>query len=91
MAKKKGFFNYILMLLNILTGKLSFVGAPIITEVKDSSQFDYKPGLTGLVQINSERIKSDQIRENFELHYLKNQSLFLDIEIILQSLKKRFK
>ena len=88
MADKKGFFNFLLMLINILTGKLSFVGAPIIMDAKDSSQFDYKPGLTGLVQINSERIQNEQIKENFELHYLKNQSLFLDIEIILQAIRK---
>ncbi len=90
-AKKKGIFNFILMLINVLTGKISFVGAPIITNSNQSSQFDYKPGLTGLVQINSERILNEQTKENFELHYLKNQSLFMDIEIILQAIRKWIK
>ncbi|MBN1408561.1 MAG: sugar transferase, partial [Calditrichaceae bacterium] len=91
MAQKKGIFNFILMLINILTGKLSFVGAPISTNPMNSSQFSYKPGFTGLVQINLERIQNDQTRDNYELHYLKNQSLFLDIEIILQAFRKHVK
>ena len=76
------------MMINILVGNISFVGAPIITEKHEKSQFDYKPGLTGLVQINNERIQNDQSKENFELHYLKNQSLFMDIEILLQAFVK---
>ena len=59
-AKKKGMFNFILMMVNILTGKLSFVGAPIVADPNKSSEFDYKPGITGMIQINSERIQNQQ-------------------------------
>ena len=81
-------FYFLMMLIYILKGEISFVGAPINFEPGYISQFEYKPGLTGLVQLNEERIQNDQTRENFELHYLKNQGLLLDIEILLQTLIK---
>jgi lipopolysaccharide/colanic/teichoic acid biosynthesis glycosyltransferase len=78
-------------MINILIGKISFVGAPLRFEKQEKSQFNYKMGLTGLVQINVERIQNEQSKENFELHYLKNQNLFMDVEILLQALFKWIK
>ncbi len=90
-SKKKGFLRFLLNLFETLRGNLSFVGAPITSNIKEAPQFDYKPGLTGLVQINRQRIISDQNLENYELYYLKNQNLFVDLEIILRTLFKPFK
>ena len=88
LSGSNGMFYFLMMLIYILKGEISFVGAPINFEPGYISQFEYKPGLTGLVQLNEERIQNDQTRENFELHYLKNQGLLLDIEILLQTLIK---
>ena len=83
--KGKG-LSFTLHLLNILRGDLSFVGAPLAEKPEDAPMFDYKPGLTGLVQINRDKITSSEIYESFEAHYLKNQSLLLDVEILVQAI-----
>jgi lipopolysaccharide/colanic/teichoic acid biosynthesis glycosyltransferase len=45
-----------------------------------------KPGLTGLLQVNyHEDLTAGEI-EKYTLYYAKNQSLMLDIEILLKSL-----
>ncbi len=84
-AKGKG-LKFTLNLLNILSGDLSFVGAPLAEKSQDAPLFDYKPGITGLVQINKDKITSEELYEAFEAHYLKSQNLFLDIEILLRAL-----
>ncbi len=78
--------RFTLNLLNVLLGRLSFVGAPMATSEEEAPFFDYKPGLTGLVQINRERITDQEIREAYEAHYIKNQNLFLDLEILFKAL-----
>ncbi len=83
--KGKG-LRFTLNLINILLGKLSFVGAPLARSPKEAPLFDYKPGLTGLVQINRDKISNPEMYETFEAHYLKSQNLFLDIEILLRAL-----
>ncbi|MEJ2052838.1 MAG: glycosyltransferase [Calditrichaceae bacterium] len=89
-AQKNGILNFILMLINVLTGKLSFVGAPVRTLSGRKPYLDYKPGVTGIVQINQNRIQNSQAEENFELHYLKNQNLFMDSEILFQAILQKF-
>lgn len=76
--------NRLLMFWYILSGKMSLVGAPINSE--RSMQFDYKMGLTGLVQINKNRINSVEDRENYELYYLQNYSVWLDIDIMVKTI-----
>jgi lipopolysaccharide/colanic/teichoic acid biosynthesis glycosyltransferase len=43
-------------------------------------------GLTGLVQLNQHAGLSKEERERFELYYAKNQSLWLDLEILVRAL-----
>jgi lipopolysaccharide/colanic/teichoic acid biosynthesis glycosyltransferase len=45
-----------------------------------------KPGLTGLIQLQRNRTLSEQEREQYNLYYAKNQSLALDVEILLKTL-----
>jgi len=78
--------TFYVRLWDILRGQLSFVGAPLDIFQGESGALDYKPGLTGLLQVNADRLINPQSRENYELHYLKNHSLFMDIEILLKSL-----
>jgi hypothetical protein len=83
------------MLLLVFRGKLTLVGAPLDYFSSSSAlqKYFYQPGITGLVQINKMNIASPEDSEKFHLFYLKNQSILLDLEIILktiwQFLKKR--
>ncbi len=76
----------------VFAGKLSLVGSPLreAGENGATSQYLYKPGLTGLVQINRDKIYVPDDAEKYHLYYLKNQSTFLDLEIILKSIIKAF-
>jgi len=76
--------NFTLNLLNILIGKISFVGAPMTTVEREAPIYDYKPGLTGIVQINRDKITDDEMRKTYEAHYIKNQGLFVDLEILIK-------
>ena len=84
-SNKKG-LRFTLNLWNILLGKISFVGAPMTGKKEEAPAFDYKPGLTGIVQINQDRITNEEIRQTYEAHYIKNQSLFLDLEILVRQI-----
>ncbi len=79
--------NNWLMLWDVLRGKFSLVGAPLEYFQQDSGSPDYfyKPGLTGLVQLNRDKLTSGDDAEKYHLFYLKNQSVLLDLEIILKS------
>lgn len=68
----------------ILVGKMSLVGAPIsITKASDQ---EYKVGLTGLVQINKNKIEDIETRDSFELYYLQNYTIWMDIDILAKSI-----
>lgn len=84
----KNLVNRWLLLGEVLKGKLSLVGAPIAVYRQDAEKNGvwYKPGLTGLVQINRRKIRMPDDREKFHLFYLKNQSFFLDFEILTKAL-----
>lgn len=77
----------------VLSGKLSLVGFPL--EKGELSRFQehywYKPGLTGLVQLNRDKIYQPDDAEKYHLFYMKNQSLLLDLEILFKSLFQRRK
>ncbi|MCB0284046.1 MAG: glycosyltransferase [Calditrichaeota bacterium] len=75
-------------LFDIIRGRLSFVGAPIIRKHRQITPIDYKPGITGILQINEDKFLNSQRAESYELHYLKNQSIFLDIEILIKAVLK---
>lgn len=76
---------------SVLIGKLSIVGLEMI-EAKDNKQsrscIDLKPGLTGLFQINKQNALTQADSEHYNLYYLKNYSLILDMEIIIKAIFK---
>jgi lipopolysaccharide/colanic/teichoic acid biosynthesis glycosyltransferase len=80
------------MFFKVLTGKFSIVGAPIqnYQQNNELKTYLYKPGLTGLVQINKEKITSRNDADKYHLYYLKNQSILLDFEIMLKAVWRRF-
>jgi len=72
-------------LIYIGTGKISFVGAPMKPDRKESLLY-YKHGLTGLRQYHELRSGPLEEGEHFELHYLQNYSIWLDLDIMAKSL-----
>lgn len=75
--------NRTILFWNILKGNMSLVGSPLGAE-KNNSQV--KPGMTGPVQMNASRISQGVDLENYELYYLQNYSIWMDIDILLKSL-----
>jgi lipopolysaccharide/colanic/teichoic acid biosynthesis glycosyltransferase len=73
----------LLLLPNVLKGDYSFVGYP--DWYKTQKEYLGKKGLTGLVQLNYSEGNSESDIENLNLYYAKNQSLMLDLEILLKS------
>jgi len=81
-----GVLNKILLFPLIIIGKLSFVGAAITVAAKSTTSFLFKPGLTGLAQINSDNSQDTIDAEKYDLYYARNQGFWLDVEIILKSI-----
>lgn len=71
----------------IVKGDLSLVGsAPGKKKKKQNYSHGYKSGITGYVQINRERISNHYHQEQFDLHYLQNYSVWLDLDILFKAL-----
>jgi GT2 family glycosyltransferase len=86
-----GFEQKILLLPDVVRGCRSFVGPQV--GVADGVRVETKPGmylgrpgLTGLVQIKYREDLTYEEIEKYNLYYAKNQSMVLDIEILLKSL-----
>jgi len=83
-------FSKLLLLPDVFYGNTSFVGYPVWLD-NNEKQYIGKKGLTGLVQLNYYKgVSSDEIL-NMNLFYAKNQSLILDIEILLKTFILTFK
>lgn len=83
-------------LLNILAGQMSFVGPrPERPEfvrrysleiVGYEERFAVRPGLTGLAQVSGHYATTTENKLKFDLLYIQNQSLLLDLRILLRTL-----
>jgi len=79
-------------LINILKGEMSFVGPrPLVSEeIKENQAVNFRsmirPGLTGTAQISVSRDYPILEKLKYDLWYIENQSLWLDIRIIVLSL-----
>lgn len=84
------------LLPSVISGNISFVGQPIgsTNEKKAVSHKDRmflgKPGITGIVQIHSDKELRKEEKEQYLLYYAKNQSLILDFEILLKAAMRRW-
>lgn len=95
-AQHSGVFTRnVLLLPQVFFGRISVVGRPLsdpdaLNDVSISVQSYLGPkGLTGLVQINQRAdLESEEI-ERYKLYYAKNQSMMLDVEIVMKSLLQR--
>ncbi|HMQ80786.1 MAG TPA: sugar transferase, partial [Ignavibacteria bacterium] len=83
---KEKFYRKVKYIPKVVSGKYSFVGRATWDTPQQGINYLGKNGLTGLVQINLHRnLSADEI-EYFNFYYAKNQSLALDIEILLKTL-----
>ncbi len=80
-------------LLNVLKGDMSLVGPRpelpyAVEEFKcwHCSRLDVLPGITGLWQINGKNSTTFEQMVRYDINYIKNRSLMLDIKIILSTI-----
>lgn len=90
LAKHK-WYNRSLFLVGVLFGRYSWVGSTLpIREISSTHVVEkrggLKPGLTGLVQLNKGKFQEDQDAEHYQLYYMQNYSLGMDMDILLKSI-----
>ncbi|MBA1334155.1 MAG: sugar transferase [Firmicutes bacterium] len=79
--------------LNVLKGEMSLVGPrpERIASLEDyddeiSKRLNMKPGMTGLAQVNGNIYLDLQDRYRFDVYYVENYSLWLDLKIMLRTI-----
>lgn len=82
-------------LLSVLKGDMSLVGPrPLLMEylplysVEQARRHEVRPGITGWAQVNGRNAISWEQKFKLDVWYVDNQSLWLDIKIILLTVKK---
>lgn len=82
-------------LLNVFKGEMSLVGPrPLLIEYlplytrAQNRRHDVKPGITGWAQINGRNMITWEERFELDQWYVKNQSFFLDCQILLKTFFK---
>ena len=80
-------------LINVLRGNMSFVGPrPTVKEQTDAyndyqrQRLNMRPGITGLAQVNGNITLSWDERIEYDIQYINNFSILLDIKIILKTI-----
>lgn len=86
-------FDEFPQLINVLMGQMSMVGPrpemPFLVEQYEEWQrrrLDVKPGVTGLWQIVGRKNLPLSLNLEYDFYYIKNQSLFFDIVILLKTI-----
>ncbi len=84
--KKSNFLKY---LPSVLRGKFSFVGPSeqnfSALKVNGETIFLGRPGLCGLVQLQRSKVLTNEEIDQYNLYYARNQSIMLDVEILIKS------
>lgn len=82
---------------NVLKGDMSLVGPrPLLIQYlplynnEQARRHDVRPGITGWAQVNGRNAISWDQKFELDVWYVDNQSLFLDIKILLLTVKKVF-
>ena len=84
-------------LLNVLKGDMSLVGPrpllvqylPLYSE-EQNRRHNVRPGITGWAQVNGRNAISWEQKFSFDVWYVENKSFWLDIKILLLTVKKVF-
>jgi lipopolysaccharide/colanic/teichoic acid biosynthesis glycosyltransferase len=84
-------------LFNVLKGDMSLVGPrPLLIQYlplynnEQARRHDLRPGITGWAQVNGRNAISWEQKFKLDVWYVDNQSLFIDIKILLLTVKKVF-
>lgn len=84
-------------LLNVLKGHMSLVGPrPLLVEYlplytsEQSKRHNVKPGITGWAQINGRNALTWERKFELDIWYVSHQSFWLDMKILLLTIKKVF-
>ena len=79
-------------LINVLKGEMSIVGPrPEIISVTEKyideqkEVYNFKPGITGISQVNGRQTLTPEKRVNMELAYYKNETFWSDLVIIVKT------
>lgn len=95
---RKHSLDEIPQLLNVIKGDMSIIGPrPLLTKYLglyndfQKQRHSVKPGITGWAQVNGRNAISWDQKFEFDVWYIKNISLILDLKIILLTIDKVFK
>ena len=85
-------------LINVLKGDMSLVGPrpllvkylPLYSE-KQARRHEVRPGITGWAQVNGRNALSWQQKFEYDVYYVENIGLYLDVKILLMTLYKVFR
>lgn len=90
-------FDEIPQLVNVIKGDMSLVGPrPLLIRYlqlyneKQARRHEIKPGITGWAQVNGRNAISWQEKFELDVWYVDNVNIFLDIKILLLTVKKVF-
>ena len=82
-------------LINVLKGDMSIIGPrPLLPEYlplynnKQKKRHNIRPGITGWAQVNGRNAISWEKKFELDVWYVKNQTLLLDLKIVLLTIKK---
>lgn len=85
-SRERSGSNFFSMLPSVFSGRTSFVGpSPSRSGSMLRNLFIGKPGLTGMVQLQGDRELSGDEIDQLNLYYARNQSVMLDVEILLKT------
>lgn len=84
-------------LLNVLKGDMSLVGPrPLLVKYlplysqEQARRHNVRPGITGWAQVNGRNAISWEDKFNYDIWYVENSSMILDLKILLLTVKKVF-
>ncbi|MBI4429526.1 MAG: glycosyltransferase [Ignavibacteriales bacterium] len=84
--------SFVLSIPSVLKGERSLVGPPVAAGIHAAHNGQStpsvslgKPGLTGLVQLQGNRSLTSEEVEQYNLYYARNQSVLLDLEILIKT------
>lgn len=87
-------FDEVPQFINVLLGDMSIIGPRpemvSITETYNDFQrrvFDFKPGITGISQVNGRQKLTPEQRTEMEINYYCKENFFDDIKILLKTFK----
>lgn len=83
--------------INVLIGDMSLVGPrPLLNQylalynAEQGRRHEVRPGITGWAQVNGRNAISWEDKFKYDVWYIDNQCLFLDVKILLLTVKKVF-